>query len=219
VSVSTTQPAVDSDAIAKKITALVDAYNAVVTSTRAELTEKRVPTANSTSDLQKGQLFGDSGMTSMLNSLKDTMTKTLTGLGLTGLKDLGIDVPKAGTNSADARAGKLTIDTEKLKTAIAADYTKVKELFSGQGATKGLSAVISDYVGTQTGSNGVLTNRINGDDTKLKGFTTQIDKLNARMETEQKRLKAQFAAMETALNSSQTQQAWLTSQIATLPGY
>ena len=62
------------------------------------------------------------------------------------------------------RAGKLTIDTDKLKTAIAADYTKVKELFSGQGATKGLSAVISDYVGTQTGTNGVLTSRINGDD-------------------------------------------------------
>jgi len=217
VSVNTTQPAVDSDAIAKKITALVDAYNAVVTSTRAELTEKRVPTANTTSDLQKGQLFGDSGMNSMLNSLKDTMTKSLSGLGLTSLKDLGIDVPKAGTNSADARAGKLSIDTEKLKTAIAADYTKVKELFSGQGATKGLGSVISDYVGTQTGTNGILTSRINGDDNTLKGFTTQIDKLNVRMETEQKRLKAQFAAMETALNNSQTQQAWLTSQIATLP--
>ena len=37
------------------------------------------------------------------------------------------------------------------------------------------------------------------------------------MAAEQKRLKAQFAAMETALNNSQTQQAWLTSQIASLP--
>ena len=55
------------------------------------------------------------------------------------------------------------------------------------------------------------------DDTTLKDFTDQIDKLNTRMATEQKRLKAQFAAMETALNNSQTQQAWLTSQIATLP--
>jgi flagellar hook-associated protein 2 len=215
-SVNTTQPAVNSDEIAKKITALVDAYNAVVTSTRSELTEKRVPTANTTADVQKGQLFGDTGMTSMLNSLKNTMTTALSGLGLTSLKDLGIDVPKAGTNSADARAGKLTIDTEKLKTAIAADYTKVKEFFSGQGATKGLSGVISDYVGLQTGTNGVLTSRINGDDTKLTGFTDQITKLNARMEIEQKRLKAQFAAMEKALSNSQTQQAWLTSQIATL---
>ena len=31
--------------------------------TRSELTEKRVPTATTSADLQKGQLFGDSGMT------------------------------------------------------------------------------------------------------------------------------------------------------------
>ena len=55
---------------------------------------------------------------------------------------------------------------------------------------------------------------MNTDDTTLKDFTKTIDKLNARMATEEKRLKAQFAAMETALNNSQTQQAWLTSQIA-----
>ena len=34
------------------------------------------------------------------------------------------------------------------------------------------------------------------------------------MDDREKRLKAQFAAMETALNNSQTQQAWLTGQIA-----
>ena len=65
----------------------------------------------------------------------------------------------------------------------------------------------------------MLTSRMNSDDARLKDFTTQIDKLNARMATEEKRLKAQFAAMETALNNSQTQQAWLTSQIASLPSY
>jgi flagellar capping protein FliD len=37
------------------------------------------------------------------------------------------------------------------------------------------------------------------------------------MTAEQARLKAQFTAMETALNQSQSQQAWLTSQIASLP--
>ena len=45
VSVNTAAPAVDTEAIAKKITALVDAYNAVVTSTRSEMTEKKIPTA------------------------------------------------------------------------------------------------------------------------------------------------------------------------------
>jgi flagellar hook-associated protein 2 len=218
VSVNTTQPAVDADAITKKITALVDAYNAVVTTTRAELTEKRIPTATTSSDLQKGQLFGDSGMNSMLSGLKNSMTQMLSGLGLTGLSDIGIGVPKStGTTSEDAKAGKLTVDSAKLTAALAADYTKVRDMFAGVGATKGLATLVSDYVGTQTGTNGVLTGRMSSDDTTLKGFTNQIDKLNTRMATEQKRLKVQFAAMETALNKSQTQQAWLTSQIATLP--
>jgi flagellar hook-associated protein 2 len=217
VTVSTTQPAIDSDEIAKKITALVDAYNAVVTSTRAELTEKRVPTASTTSDIQKGQLFGDSGMNSMLRQLKETMTQAVSGLGLTGLSDLGVGVPKAGASPEEARSGKLVVDQDKLKAAIASDYTKVRELFAGKGATKGMSGVIADYVGTQTGTNGAITGRMKTDDETVKGFNDQITKLNTRMEAEAKRLKAQFAAMESALNASQTQQAWLTSQISSLP--
>ena len=129
VTVNTAAPAINHEEIAKKITALVDAYNAVVTATRSELTEKRVPTATTTSDVQKGQLFGDSGMNSMLTQLKSAMTKPLADLGLTSLSDLGISVPKAGANSADARAGKLTIDQDKLKATIAADYTKTREFF------------------------------------------------------------------------------------------
>jgi flagellar hook-associated protein 2 len=219
VSVNTTQATVDTAEIAKKITALVDAYNAVVTSTRAELTEKRVPTATTSSDLAKGQLFGDTGMTTMLSQLKGQMTQVVAGLGLTGLADLGIGVPKStgGVTSEDAKAGKMTIDTEKLNAAINADYTKVRELFTGKTGTKGLSGLIGDWVGTQTGKDGMISGRLATDDSRLKGFTDQIAKLNERMAVQEKRLKAQFAAMEQALNASQSQQAWLTSQISSLP--
>ena len=58
---------------------------------------------------------------------------------------------------------------------------------------------------------------MNSDDSTLKDFTDQITLLNSRMNDEQTRLKAQFAAMEAAMSQSQTQQAWLTSQIASLP--
>ena len=121
--ITTNVAAIDKEAITKKITALVDAYNAVVTPRARSSTEKRVPTATTTSDLQKGRLFGDSGLSSMLSQLKTKMTQTVTGLGLTGLADLGIDVPKTtgGATTEDAKAGKLTLDTEKLKTALDAD--------------------------------------------------------------------------------------------------
>jgi flagellar hook-associated protein 2 len=218
-SVTTTPAAIDSEGVTKKVQALVDAYNAVVTATRTELTEKNDPKSTTSSGLKQGQLFGDSGLTTMLSQLKGQMTQVVAGLGLTSLADLGIAVPKTtgGATTEDAKAGKMTLDSAKLATVLAADYTKVRELFAGKGTTKGISTLISDYVGTQTGTNGVLTGRMGSDDTVLKDFTKQIDRLNERMTKTEARLKAQFTAMETALNQSQTQQAWLTSQISSLP--
>jgi flagellar hook-associated protein 2 len=219
MSVTTTPAAIDTDGVTKKVQALVDAYNAVVTATRTELTEKSDPKATTSSGLKMGTLFGDSGLTSMLGSLKSQMTQVVSGLGLTGLGDLGITVPKTtgGASTEDAKAGKMTFDTAKFAEVLNADYTKVRDLFAGKGTTKGLSSLMSDYVSSQTGTNGVLTGRMTSDDTVLKDYTDQIAKLNARMTTTQDRLKAQFAAMEAALNNSQTQQAWLTSQISSLP--
>jgi len=219
MSVTTTPAAIDTDAVTKKVQALVDAYNAVVTATRTELTEKSDPKAATSSGLKTGTLFGDSGLSSMLGSLKSQMTQVVSGLGLTSLADLGITVPKTtgGATTEDAKAGKMSFDTAKFTEVLNADYTKVRDLFAGKGTTKGISSLISDYVGSQTSTNGVLTGRMNSDDTVLKDYTAQIDKLNDRMKTTQERLKAQFTAMETALNQSQTQQAWLTSQISSLP--
>lgn len=218
LSVNTTQAAIDTDAIVKKITAFVDAYNAVVTATRAELTEKRVPGASTTSDLQKGQLFGDYQLSSMLGTLKQKITQPFDDLGLR-LSDFGIGVPKAGASSQDAKDGKLTIDADKLKEALTADASQVRKLFAGEGAIKGLSGELSDYINGQTGRDGTLTNRIAGDDKRMQDFNDQIAKLNQRMEAQQERLKAQFAAMETALSTSQSQSQWLAGQIASLPTY
>jgi flagellar hook-associated protein 2 len=219
LSVTTTAAAIDTAGVQKKVQALVDAYNSVVSATRTQLTEKSDPKATTTSGLSAGTLFGDSGLNSMLSSLKGQMTQVVTGLGLTSLADLGINVPKStgGASTQEAKDGKMSFDTTKFTDALNADWTKVRDLFSGKGTTKGISAKISDYVGTQTGTNGVLTGRMTSDDSILKDFTNQITRLNDRMTSTEARLKAQFTAMETALNNSQTQQAWLTSQISSLP--
>jgi flagellar hook-associated protein 2 len=218
--VTTSAAAIDTAAIQKKVQNLVDSYNAVVTEARSDLTEKNDPKSTTTSGLQKGRLFGDTGLSSMLGQLKDQMRQTVTGLGLGSLADLGITVPKAtgGASTQDARDGKLSFDSSVLTTALASDWTKVRDLFTGKGTTKGIAAKLTDYVATQTGTNGIITGRMSSDDSILKDYTTQITKLNDRMTTTEARLKAQFAAMETALNSSQTQQAWLSGQIASLPG-
>lgn len=217
-SINTTAAAIDSAAVTKKVQAFVDAYNAVVTTTRGDLTEKSVPKATTSSDLVAGQLFGDMGLDSMLGQLKSKMTQSVTGLGLTSLADLGISIPKStgATVTQDAKDGKLTFDSSKLTTQLTADWTKVRDLFSGKGTTKGISSLVSDYADTQTGSKGILTGRISSDDKQISDFDDQISQMNDRMTAESDRLKAQFAAMETAMAQSQSQQAWLTSQISSL---
>ncbi len=208
VSVTVTEPALDRDAIKGKVKAFVDAYNAVVTSTRSELTEKKVPGANTSADLQKGQLFGDSGMNAMLSKLRQDMAKVVSDAGINDLGDLGVGIPKAtGTSSADAKAGKIVLDEAKLTAALDSDFTAVKGFLST------FSKDVETFVKGQTGGTGIIDDRIKSGDRQNKLIQEQIDKANERIDAREKRLKAQFAAMEAALANSQNQGAWLAGQI------
>ena len=205
-------PATDTDAMKTKVKAFVDAYNAVVTSTRAKLSEKSIADASTTTDAAKGSLFGDTGLQSLLSSLRVRMGDRVAGLtGLDELADIGVAVPKAtGSTSQDAKEGKLAIDDAKLTQALAADPAKVRDLF------KGFSEGLNTFIKSQTGTSGVLDMRDKAADAEIKRITAQADLAETRIQAKEKRLKAQFAAMETALLNSQTQSAWLAGQLSSL---
>jgi flagellar hook-associated protein 2 len=218
VSITTSEATIDKAGIKSKVKAFVDAYNAVVDIARTDIGEKGVVNASTTTDLQKGTLFGDLGLTGMLSSLKNTLTQTVNNIGgLKSLSEIGIGVPKStGVVTEDAKAGKLTFDATALDGQLDKDWTQVQTLFNGIGARKGFSLLVTDFVKAQTGLKGVLTGRINSDSTSLKDLANQVTATNQRLDQTEARLKAQFAAMETALQNSQSQQAWLEGQIASL---
>jgi len=150
---------------------------------------------------------------SMLSSLRIRMGDRLTGLaGDDELADLGIAVPKStGSTSQDAKDGKLAIDDAKLTDALAADSGKVKSFFAS------FAGGLQTYIKTQTGSGlGVLDKRDDSSDAEIKRITDQIAEANSRLSAKETRLKAQFAAMESALLQTQTQTAWLTGQLSQL---
>lgn len=213
-SVTVGTPASDTEAMKPKVKAFVDAYNAVVTSTRAKVTEKTVAGATTTTDAGKGQLFGDTGLLSMLSSLRIRMGERVAGLsGLDDLADIGIAVPKAtGTATQDAKDGKLSIDDAKLATALAADPSKVRDLFEG------FSAGLETFIKSQTGTSGIFDQRDKSAAAEIERITKQADLAETRLQAKEKRLKAQFAAMETALLNAQTQSAWLSGQLGALSG-
>ena len=205
-------PATDTEAMKTKVKAFVDAYNAVVTTTRAKVTEKSVAGATTTTDAAKGALFGDTGLLSMLSSLRVRMGERVSGMaGLDDLSDIGIAVPKSsGATSQDAKEGKLAIDDAKLSAALAADPDKVRKLFEG------FSTGLETFIKSQTGTSGVLDQRDKSADAEIKRITAQADLAETRLQAKEKRLKAQFAAMETALLNSQSQSAWLSGQLSSL---
>ena len=218
-SITTTAAQIDQSSITTKVQAFVNAYNSVVDLASNDIAEKKVVNPKTNSDLTAGTLFGDQGLQSMLSQLHDKVTQTLSGLGtLKSLADIGVSVPSAniGGPTDDAKEGKISFDSSKLTSALNTDWTQVRNLFSGVGATKGFSGMFDDYVSSQTGTSGVLTLRQSSDDTSLKDLSDQLSTRQDQLKAEQDRLTAQFAAMESALQASQTQQAWLTAQINSL---
>ena len=205
-------PELDRDAVKGKIKAFVDAYNAVVDTTRAKVTEKAVSSPTSAFQAGLGQLYGDTGLNSMLSSLRAQMTEIVAGAGINDLADLGIGVPKAtgGVVSEDGKAGRLVLDETKLTEALESNWTGVKSFFSG------FADEVETFVKEQTGGSGVIDSRLKSADRSKDRLQDQVDRTNERLDMKEKRMRAQFAAMEVALQQAQSQQAWLTGQISAL---
>jgi flagellar hook-associated protein 2 len=151
----------------------------------------------------------------MLSVLRRQMTSVVSAAGINDLSDLGIGLPASagGVVTDDAKAGKLAIDDTKLNAALDSNWVGVKDFFTS------FSKTVSSYVDTQTGGHGLIDDRLKAADSNMKLLKDQLDQANERIDQKETRLKAQFAAMESALQESQTQQAWLTGQLASLPSW
>ena len=207
-------PGVDKQKVKDKLKAFVDAYNAVVTATRAKVGEKTVKDPTTQTDYNKGAFFGDSGLNAMLSKLRGAVGRDyLAGeTSLDALRDIGISTGKAGAVSADSKAGLLQIDDAALTTALESDTQAVRNLFSG--ATTPFSQDIEKLANDLSE---VLDGRIQSGDRQSKRLSDEMTRTDSRLAAKEKRLKAQFAAMETALGAAQAQQAWLQGQLAGLP--
>jgi flagellar hook-associated protein 2 len=215
-SIVTSAPDIDRAAARVKIKSIVDAYNALVDTTRAAVGEKSVVNPSTTSELTKGTLFGDTGLNAMLSRFRNDLRDPVTGLvDVDDLGDLGIGVPKTsgGASSAEAKAGRFTVDEAKLSAALDADWTKVQKF------TDALATKVGQLVDSQTGkTDSLLDQRVTGTTKRNKALADQLVALNARLDEREKRLKAQFAAMESALQNAQSQGSWLAGQLNALSG-
>ena len=214
-SVTVGAPAPDQDAIKDKVQAFVDQYNSTIDLIRSKLTEKRVPNATSDTDARKGALFADPQLTGLLSQLRSAMSdKTGIGGAITSLADLGVSTGTAsgGAADADAVAGKLKLDVDKLTDALTDNRTAAKSFLTD--ATNGIAAKLTGLLDpVSRASTGLIDLRANEAGSESSDIDDRIAALEARLAQRQERLTAQFTAMEQALAQSQSQGSWLSSQL------
>ena len=219
VTIDAALPALDKDAVREKFRAFVSAYNDVVTSTRLRLDEKSVRDPQFEYQAAKGALFGDIGLSSVLSGLRQLLS---TQSGVTtdpaaprNFMDLGISTGKAsgGASTTDAKQGKLVLDEGKLMAALD-DPDAVRRLLGGTAEQPGLLQGITSLVDRQAGADGVLAERMKATSAERARLGEQSAEIERRIAAKEKRLRSQFALMESALGQAQAQQTWLSAQLA-----
>lgn len=215
-------PAPDKAAISAKVKAFVEQYNSTIEFVRSKLTEKRVANPESTADAKKGVLYGDTALQSLLSQMRIAISNEYVATNpdsMDQLSELGISTGAAigsGTLNQDSIAGKLTFDQAKFDAALAAGVPDVRKLLGGDTSVEGFVHALDGLLGPMVNAGGTIDETLKIQDARKKSITDQIRRMEDAIARKQEMLKRQFAAMETALASSQAQGNWLAGQINAL---
>jgi flagellar hook-associated protein 2 len=219
VTVTVGAPGADTSAITSALQSFVSVYNSTVDAIRAKLTEHSVPNPTSTSDREKGVLFGDADLSDVLDQMRQAIYTPIAGLpdGMNSLADLGVSTGDPSTTvSQDTLDGKLTLDAGKLATALQTNPSGVRDLLLGTATTTGWARSCQSIVDSVSAPGGSLDVRIQGESADIKDLTSSIADWDQRLALRQQTLQAQFTAMESALSQSQSQSQWLSGQLSSL---
>jgi flagellar hook-associated protein 2 len=219
VTVNVGAPAPDTANITAKVKAVVEQYNSTLDFVRSKLDEKKVVNPQTTADQQKGLLNGDTMLEGILSQLRNAVSDTYAPGNPTTLDqmgELGVSTGSAvggGGLNKDSIMGKLVFDSAKFATALAADPQSVRNLVSG---TSGFGQAIDTLLAPTLQAGGTMSSRLTSEDTTHKRISDQIAAMDVLLTKKQDTLKAQFTAMETALQASQAQGQWLQGQLGAL---
>jgi flagellar hook-associated protein 2 len=218
----------DVDSTVNKITSFIDAYNSLITTLQDKVEEKTYRTYTPLTDAQKDEMSDDeiklweekakSGLLrndSAISSLLSTMRSAF----YTAVESAGISASEIGlTTGTYSDGGKITVDKDKLRTAIENNPEAVTSLFTATSTSTDKKTAFNQSGLVVRMSNALLSYTSSATNNTLAGLEKQIsdsedeeDKLQDRFETKQEALWTRFSAMESALASLNSQSSWLSS--------
>ncbi|MDH5671945.1 MAG: flagellar filament capping protein FliD [Myxococcales bacterium] len=184
----------DPEAIEEKVQAFVDAYNGVMTKLNEQFAFN--------GEGKVGNTFsGDATLRGLQTSLRREVGRVVAGLAEphNALYSIGIGSKIDGT---------LELDGDKLAAALAEDSGAVASLLIDDpaagitGVLASLDTMIDGYVDS---SSGLLSEKIEGFDTRSRRIDDQIDQMELRVDKYEMSLRAQFASLETLVSQLQGQ--------------
>ena len=193
----------DNAGVKAGIKKFVDAYNKLINTTN-DLT--RVTKVGEDGTPLVGGLVGDSTVRNLLGGVRNELVNPAGGNGVKVLADLGITTQKDGT---------LKIEDTKLDAALKNNFDAVGSFFLGDGGlAKRLDGQVSAY--SQTG--GILSQRMQALESTRSDIKKQTEELTLRVDSMQKRLLAQFNAMDSLVGQLNGTSSQLQNTLSNLPG-
>ncbi|MDX5362616.1 MAG: flagellar filament capping protein FliD [Pseudazoarcus pumilus] len=155
-------------------------------------------------------LNGDSTARAVQSQLRSIVGGAFAGLGgVERLADIGISFQLDGT---------LSVDSTKLNAAFDNPDVDVAGFFTGNGETSGFGKQVADSLGRLIGTDGLITGRTEGLKESVKTLQQRSEALTLRLETVEKRYRAQFTALDVMLSNMLQTSNYLQQQLANLPG-
>lgn len=187
----------DTGSTLEKAQAFVKAFNDT-------MQELRLSSAYDASTKKAGVLNGDATVRSLQGLLRGAVTtipSELSGSPYETLSSLGISFQTNGT---------LALDESKFNSAMAADFVSVMNTLNAYGTA------VSDLSDQVTRFDGLLKNRTDGLGATVSRLEDQRSAMEYRLTLTEKRLRAQFTALDTMLGQLSTTSSYLTQQLSAL---
>ena len=195
VTVSVTK---DTEGVAERVAALVEAANAAA---------KELKSLTSADPVAKtrGQLYGDSSVRALVDQIRTAVTG-----GTADAASAGVTVSRDGT---------IVLDKDVLLKALAADPAAVEASLGKDGMAGRLQKLVhaASRSATDPQGSGVLTRAVENREGLVTGLKTSIVGWDNRLARREQTLQRQYASLERALGSVQSQGQWLSGQLANLP--
>jgi len=151
-------------------------------------------------------LQGDPVLRGVENTLRRILSDQQDGLEYGSLAALGVKTDELGH---------MNLDSSRFDEIMSQDFTAISQLFVGdEGLVNRLDRVLSGYLD----SDGVLDNKTDSIKTGISNLADDREQLSDRLLAIEKRMRAQFNAMDTLLAQLRGTGDFLTQQLDNLPG-